>query len=190
MIKVKTQAEIEIMRESGQILARTLKLLESEIRPGISTKYLDKIANEYIISCGGKPAFLHLYGFPASICSSIDDVVVHGIPRESDILQEGQIIGIDCGVKYKGFCSDAARTFGVGHISDEKQKLIDVTRESFFEGIKGLKANNSNLTISFNNFTFITNWFYTWSNFHLCNLLNLFLSPNYSAFCQVIRAHF
>ncbi len=142
MIKVKTQAEIEIMRESGQILARTLKLLESEIRPGISTKYLDKIANEYIISCGGKPAFLHLYGFPASICSSIDEVVVHGIPRESDILQEGQIIGIDCGVKYKGFCSDAARTFGVGHISDEKQKLIDVTRESFFEGIKGLKAND------------------------------------------------
>ncbi len=142
MIKVKTEKDIECMRESGKILARTLELLRSEIRPGISTKHLDKIANEYIISCGGRPSFLKLYGFPASICSSIDDIVVHGIPRENDILQEGQIIGVDCGVKYKGFHTDAARTFAVGNISEEKRKLIEVTEASFFEGIKGLKAND------------------------------------------------
>ncbi len=142
MIKVKSEKDIECMRESGKILARTLELLRSEIRPGISTKYLDKIANEYIISSGGKPSFLRLYGFPASICSSIDDAVVHGIPSEKDILQEGQIIGVDCGVKYKGFHTDAARTFAVGNISEEKKKLIEVTEASFFEGIKGLKAND------------------------------------------------
>ena len=130
------------MRESGKILAHTLELIRKEIRPGISTKYLDKIANDYIISCGGKPSFLRLYGFPASICSSIDDIVVHGIPRESDIFKEGQIIGVDCGVKYKGFHTDAARTFAVGEISDEKKKLIEVTEASFFEGIKDLKAND------------------------------------------------
>ncbi len=142
MIRVKSEKDIECMRESGKILASTLKLIEKEIRPGISTKYLDKIANEYIISRGGKPSFLKLYGFPASICSSIDDIVVHGIPRESDILQEGQIIGVDCGVKYKGFHTDAARTFAVGEINDEKKKLIEVTEKSFFEGIKDLKAND------------------------------------------------
>lgn len=140
MIKSKTEKEIEYMRESAKILARTLDLLEKEIRPGISTKYLDKIANEYIIQCGAKPAFLGQYGFPATICASVDDIVVHGIPRETTILKEGQIIGIDCGVKYKGFCSDAARTFAVGKISPEKQKLIDVTKQSFYEGIKDLKS--------------------------------------------------
>ncbi len=140
MIKSKTEKEIGCMRESAKILAKTLELLEKEIRPGISTKYLDKIANEYIIQCGAKPAFLGQYGYPATICTSVDDIVVHGIPRDTTILKEGQIIGIDCGVKYKGFCSDAARTFAVGKISAEKQKLIDVTRQSFFEGIKDLKA--------------------------------------------------
>lgn len=140
MIKSKTEKEIECMRESAKILARTLDLLEKEIRPGISTKYLDKIANEYIIQCGAKPAFWGQYGFPATICASVDDIVVHGIPRETTILKEGQIIGIDCGVKYKGFCSDAARTFAVGKISPEKQKLIDVTKQSFYEGIKDLKS--------------------------------------------------
>lgn len=140
MIKSKTEKEIGCMRESAKILAKTLELLEKEIRPGISTKYLDKIANEYIIQCGAKPAFLGQYGYPATICTSVDDIVVHGIPRDTTILKEGQIIGIDCGVKYKGFCSDAARTFAVGKISAEKQKLIDVTKQSFFEGIKDLKA--------------------------------------------------
>ena len=128
------------MRESGKILAQTLEMLEKEIRPGVSTKYLDKLAKEFILQHNAKPSFLRLYGFPACICTSIDEYVVHGIPSESDILQEGQIIGVDCGVKFKGFHTDAARTFAVGKISAEKQKLIDVTTQSFYEGINNLKA--------------------------------------------------
>jgi len=140
MFKSKTESEIELMRKSGKILAETLKVLEKEVRPGISTHELDKIAFDYITSCGAKPSCLHYMGFPASICTSVDDVVVHGIPRKNQILQEGQIIGIDICVTYKGFVTDAARTFAVGKISPEKQRLIDVTKESFFEGISELKA--------------------------------------------------
>lgn len=140
MFKTKTESEIEMMRESGKILKNTLELLEKEVKPGISTKQLDKIAHDYIVSCGARPACLGYSGFPASICTSVDDMVVHGIPREDQILKEGQIIGIDLCVKYKGFITDAARTFAVGKISPEKQRLIDVTKESFFEGIKDIKA--------------------------------------------------
>lgn len=140
MFRAKTEKEIEIMRESGKILKDTLELIGQNIKPGISTYDLDKIAFDYIISCGAKPSCLHYQGFPASICTSVDDVVVHGIPRKTQILKEGQIIGIDICVTYRGFVTDAARTFAVGKISAEKQKLIDVTRESFFEGISGLKA--------------------------------------------------
>ena len=140
MFKQKTESEIEIMRQSGKILADTLTLLEKEIRPGVSTHDLDKIAFDYITSCGAKPSCLHYQGFPASICTSVDDVVVHGIPRKTQILTEGQIIGVDICVKYKGFNTDAARTFAVGKISPEKQRLIDVTKASFFEGISDLKA--------------------------------------------------
>ena len=140
MFKSKTESEIKLMRESGRILANTMKLLEKEVRPGISTKELDKIAFDYITSCGAKPSCLHYMGFPASICTSVDDIVVHGIPRKSQILQEGQIIGVDICVTYKGFVTDAARTFAVGEISPEKQKLIQVTEESFFNAISGLKA--------------------------------------------------
>lgn len=140
MFKGKTESEIEKMRESGKILAKTLELLEKEVRPGISTYDLDKIAFNYIISCGAKPSCLHYMGFPASICTSVDDVVVHGIPRKNQILTEGQIIGIDICVTYKGYVTDAARTFAVGKISPEKQRLIDVTKASFFEAISGLKA--------------------------------------------------
>lgn len=140
MINVRNQEEIQCMRESGKILAQTLEMLEKEIRPGVSTKYLDKLAKEFILQHNAKPSFLRLYGFPACICTSIDEYVVHGIPSESDILQEGQIIGVDCGVKFKGFHTDAARTFAVGKISAEKQKLIDVTTQSFYEGINNLKA--------------------------------------------------
>ena len=140
MFKTKTESEIELMRESGKILKKTLELLEKEVKPGISTKHLDKIAHDYIVSCGARPACLGYMGFPASICTSVDDMVVHGIPREDQILKEGQIIGIDLCVKYKGFITDAARTFAVGKISPEKQNLIKVTEESFYEGIKGIKA--------------------------------------------------
>ena len=142
MFKSKTESEIELMRKSGKILADTFKVLEKEVRPGISTYELDKIAFDYITSCGAKPSCLHYQGFPASICTSVDDVVVHGIPRKNHILQEGQIIGIDICVTYKGYVTDAARTFAVGEISSEKQRLIDVTEKSFFEAISDLKAGN------------------------------------------------
>lgn len=140
MFMIKTIEQIEWMRISGKILADTFRILEENVKPGISTKQLDKIAHDYIISRGAKPSCLHYMGFPASICTSVDSVVVHGIPSEKQILQEGQIISIDICVKYKGFSTDAARTYAVGNISPQKQRLIDVTKASFFEGISGLKA--------------------------------------------------
>ena len=108
MFKSKTESELELMRQSGKILAQTLKLLEDNVKPGISTYDLDKIAYNYIKSCGAKPSCLNYQGFPASICTSVDDVVVHGIPRKNQILTEGQIIGIDICVTYKGYVTDAA----------------------------------------------------------------------------------
>lgn len=140
MVTIKKEDEIEKMRVAGKITAGTLDEISKHIKPGISTLELDKIAREYIISQGAKPAFLHYQGFPNSICASIDDVVVHGIPKSNILLQEGQIIGIDVGAKYQGYTGDAARTFAVGQISEEKQKLIDVTKQCFFESIKDLKA--------------------------------------------------
>jgi len=139
MITVKTPEEIELMREAGKIVAGVLEEIEKHIKPGVSTLELDKIAHEYIIKRGAKPSFLHYNGFPASICASIDDVVVHGIPKKNLVLQEGQIIGIDVGASVKGYHGDAARTFLVGNVSVQKKKLVDVTRECFFEAIKGLK---------------------------------------------------
>ena len=128
------------MRVAGSITAGALDEISKHIKPGISTLELDKIAEKFIIDKGAKPAFLRYNGFPNSICSSIDDVVVHGIPRKDIILQEGQIIGIDVGAKYKGYSGDAARTFAVGKVSEDKQKLIEVTKECFFRAIKNLKA--------------------------------------------------
>ena len=139
MIKIKNENEIEIMRVAGMITAGTLDEISKHIKPGISTLELDKIAEKFIINKGAKPAFLRYEGFPNTICASIDDVVVHGIPRSDMILQEGQIIGIDVGAKYKGYCGDAARTFAVGKIDDDKAKLIKVTEECFFEAIENLK---------------------------------------------------
>jgi methionyl aminopeptidase len=139
MITIKNEKEIQRMREAGAITIGAIEEVGKHIRPGISTKELDKIAYDYIVSHGAKPSFLHYQGFPASICASVDEVVVHGIPSDKQILQEGQIIGIDCGAIYNGYQGDAARTFAVGKISEEKQKLIDVTKECFFEAIKDLK---------------------------------------------------
>ena len=140
MLEERKPEEIELMRVAGRITADTLELVGKHAKPGISTKALDKIAYEYIISKGAKPNFLHYNGFPGTICTSIDDVVVHGFPRETDILKEGMILSVDCGCSYKGWHGDAARTFAIGNVSEEKQKLINVTRESFYEGIKGIKA--------------------------------------------------
>ncbi|MBR4124411.1 MAG: type I methionyl aminopeptidase, partial [Clostridia bacterium] len=140
MIYLKTKREIELIKEACRITKGMLDIVEKNIRPGISTLELDQIAEDYCRSQGAIPNFKGYGDFPGSICASIDDVVVHGIPRADIILKEGQIISIDCGAMIRGFNGDAARTFPVGQISPEKQRLIDVTKQSFFEGINGLKV--------------------------------------------------
>ncbi len=136
MITIKSRTEIEKMRAAGKITAEALKLIEKHIKPGVTTAQLDKIAHDFIISKGATPSFLHYNGFPGSICASPNDWVVHGIPSKDIVLVEGDIISIDMGAYKDGYHSDAARTFAVGKISDEAQRLIDVTKQSFFEGIK------------------------------------------------------
>lgn len=140
MIKIKSQEEIELMREAGRITRDTLKVVEHSIKAGISTLELDKIAFDYIKSQNAVPSFKNYGGFPGSICASINDTVVHGIPSADIILKEGDIISIDVGAKYKGYHSDACRTFPVGKIDAKVKRLIKVTEQSFFEGIKGLKS--------------------------------------------------
>lgn len=140
MIHLKTKKQIELMREACRITKGMLDIVEKNIRPGISTLELDKIAEDYCRSQGALPSFKGYGGFPGSICASVNEVIVHGIPSSEIILKEGDIISIDCGAFIRGFNGDAARTFAVGKISPEKQKLIDVTKQCFFEGIKGLKV--------------------------------------------------
>lgn len=135
MIYIKSDSEIDAMRRAGRITGETLAMLEEKVKPQVTTAYLDKIAEEYIIKAGAKPSFKGLYGFPASLCISVNEEVVHGIPG-SRVLQEGDIVSLDCGAYYQGFHGDATRTFPVGKISSEAQRLIDVTRQSFFEGVK------------------------------------------------------
>lgn len=139
MITVKSEKDLEVMRVACRITGDTLKMIEEHIAPGITTAELDRIIEEFIRGEGGVPNFKHLYGFPASACISIDDVVVHGIPSERR-LEEGEIVSIDVGAAYRGFNGDAARTFAVGAISDEKKRLIDVTKESFFVGVSAARA--------------------------------------------------
>lgn len=138
-ISIKSEKEIERMRESGRILANVLKELESFVRPGISTFDIDKKCREVIKGYGCIPSFLDYNGFPASLCVSVNDEVVHGIPDKEHILREGDIVSLDCGVIYKGYHSDAARTVPVGEITKEAAKLIEVTKQSFYEGIKFAK---------------------------------------------------
>ncbi len=147
-VTIKSQREIELMRESCRILGEVHDALSKIIAPGISTKEIDIEGEKLIRSYGCVPNFLHYNGFPASICVSVNDEVVHGIPNKKKILKEGDIVSLDCGLIYKGYHSDAARTYGVGKISDEAQKLIDVTKQSFFEGIKYAKAGNHLYDIS------------------------------------------
>lgn len=135
MISVKSPREIEMMRIAGRIVAETLELMRESIRPGITTLELDTIAEAHIKKSGGIPAFKGYNGFPASICSSINEQVVHGIPG-STVLKDGDIIGIDIGAVYGGYYGDAARSYGIGHIDDELEKLLRVTEESFFAGIE------------------------------------------------------
>lgn len=135
-VTIKSAQEIELMREAGRLLAQVHEKLSQSIRPGISTKEIDTVCENLIRECGCTPNFLHYEGYPASVCVSVNEEVVHGIPSEDRILQEGDIVSLDTGLIYKGYHSDAARTYGVGRISAEAQKLIDVTRESFFRGIE------------------------------------------------------
>lgn len=141
-VTVKSASEIALMREAGRLLEIVHDELAKIIRPGISTWEIDHEGEKLIRSFGCIPNFLHYNGYPASICVSVNDEVVHGIPKKSRILKEGDIVSLDAGLIYKGFHSDAARTYGVGKISPEAQKLIDVTRESFFKGLEFAKAGN------------------------------------------------
>ena len=141
-VSVKSNREIELMREAGKILGTVLNELSKEIKPGMTTHRIDQLGEEMIRSYGCIPSFLGYGGFPASICVSVNNEVVHGIPNKHHIIKEGDIVSLDAGVIYKGYHSDAARTHAVGAISPEAQKLIDVTRQSFFEGIKFAKAGN------------------------------------------------
>ena len=133
-IELKTTDELQVMRLAGRIVSELLELMEKEIRPGITTKKLDTIAEAFICGEGGEPAFKGYYGFPASICASVNEEVVHGIPG-SKVLKEGDIVGIDVGVRLDGYYSDAARTFAVGRVDPESQHLIDLTREAMNRGI-------------------------------------------------------
>ena len=141
-VSIKSDREIVLMREAGKILAEIHARLEEKIEPGISTLEIDKIGEELIRSHGCTPNFLNYHGYPASVCVSVNDEVVHGIPHKKHFLQEGDIVSLDTGLIYQGYHSDAARTHAVGKISAEAQALIDVTRESFFEGIKMARAGN------------------------------------------------
>jgi methionyl aminopeptidase len=141
-ITIKSQREIELMREAGRILAKVHLELEKAIKPGISTWDIDRLGEDLIRSYGCIPSFKNYNGYPASICVSVNDEVVHGIPNKNRILQEGDIVSLDAGVIYKGYHSDAARTYGVGTITKEAQQLIDVTRESFFRGVEFVKPGN------------------------------------------------
>lgn len=141
-IKIKSASEIELMREAGRILAGVHEELRKIIQPGISTLDIDKKGEEIIRSYGCEPSFLNYQGYPASICVSVNNEVVHGIPNSKRILKEGDIVSLDAGVIFEGYHSDAARTWPVGQVSDEAKKLIRVTEESFFEGIKNAKAGN------------------------------------------------
>jgi len=133
---LKTDEEIELLRESNLLVSKTLAELAKIIKPGISTSYLDKIAEEFIRDNGALPAFKGYNGFPASLCTSVNEQVVHAIPSEKVFLKNGDIISIDCGTLKNGFVGDSAYTFCVGDVSEEKKNLLKITKESLFEGIK------------------------------------------------------
>lgn len=141
MILIKNNSEIEYMRQAGKIAARTLNMIQEVIKPGVTTGYINDLAEKFIVENGALPAFKGLYGFPATLCISVNEEVVHGIPGKR-VLNNGDIVSIDCGTLIKGFYGDAARTFPVGTISEDAQKLIEVTQQSFFEGIKYAKVGN------------------------------------------------
>lgn len=147
-VTIKSPREIACMREAGRLLAEVHEELGKMIRPGISTKEIDRMCEKLIRERGCTPNFLHYQGYPASVCVSVNEEVVHGIPRDSHMIREGDIVSLDTGLIYKGYHSDAARTHAVGQVSAEVQRLMDVTRQSFFEGIKMARAGNRLFDIS------------------------------------------
>jgi len=141
MIKIKTKEEIEIMRESALVVSKTLGMLAKEVKPGVTTLYLDKLAEDFIRAEGAIPGFLGLYDFPNTLCMSPNAQVVHGFPTNKPLV-EGDIISIDCGAVKNGFYGDHAYTFEVGEVAPEIKKLLQVTKESLYEGIREFKVGN------------------------------------------------
>ena len=140
MVSIKSSADLKKMREAGIIAGNAIKLAGASIKPGMTTKALDKIIHDYIISCGAKPNFLHYNGFPGSACISINNEVIHGIPSHKRRIQEGDIVSVDLGAVLNGFHSDTCATFPCGKISKEAQELLDVTEASLYEGIKAAQV--------------------------------------------------
>ncbi|MBR1692355.1 MAG: type I methionyl aminopeptidase [Lachnospiraceae bacterium] len=147
-VSIKSAREIELMRDAGKMLAEVHAKLGEALAPGMSTLDIDTLGEKLIRDMGCTPNFLHYNGYPASICVSVNEEVVHGIPRKDRILQEGDIVSLDAGLIYKGYHSDAARTHGIGKISQEAQELIDRTKQSFFEGISMARQGNHLFDIS------------------------------------------
>ena len=142
MTTILSDTQREFIREAGAILKKCMESLAKEMKPGVSTKALERKVDEFIASRGAKAAFRGYKGFPSSICSSRNKVVVHGIPREDEILEKGDIVSIDIGIKHRGYFADCARTFAVGKISGEARRLVSVTKESLNRGIGMAKAGN------------------------------------------------
>ena len=141
MVYTRSEREINMISKSCQIVADTIEMLSEYVIAGVSLIDLDNKAEEYIVSCGARPAFKGYMGFPSTLCISIDDAVVHGLPHEG-YLREGQIVGIDCGAELNGYYGDHAKTFAVGEISDEKNNLMQITKESLYKGIEQAKPGN------------------------------------------------
>ncbi len=136
MLLIKNESALKLMAEGGKLLASCMQMLENSIKPGMSTLELDKLAYKYIISNGAKPSFLGMYGFPNTLCISVNDEVIHGIPKGNKIIREGDLVSVDGGVYLKGFHTDMARTFIVGTTTEEKRQLVERTKQSFYEGMR------------------------------------------------------
>lgn len=142
MIYLKTDEEIEILRENNLLVSETLAEVGRHVKPGISTLELDRIAEDFIRSHGAEPSFLGYEGYPNTLCISVNEQIVHGIPSAKTILKEGDIVSVDCGTFMKGFCGDSAYTFAVGQIPSEWEELLNVTKEALYKGVAQAKAGN------------------------------------------------
>ena len=142
MIYLKTDEEIELLRENNILVSKTLAEVVRHIRPGVTTKFLDSVAEDFIRAHGAVPAFLGYQGFPASLCISVNEQVVHGIPSSKCVLREGDIVSVDCGTFMKGFVGDSAYTFAVGEVAGEVRQLMEVTKEALYKGTAQAKAGN------------------------------------------------